>query len=128
MISAKEARLQSLENKTGMIKDKKGIPIIKGDVLKVFHFTGHRNKKRYMYKYVLSTNEGNNYYKIGHLSSNPNEFGKSYYYLKDKNQIENDYEIVQGYCEKQIGKKSYQTIFIEDRLKNIEFIKEYLRE
>lgn len=110
-----------------MIKDKKGIPIIKGDVLKVFHFIGRRNKKLYMYKYVLSTNEANNYYKIGHLPSNPNEFGKNYYYLKDKNQIEKDYEIVQGYCEKQIGKKSYQTIFIEDRLKNIDFIKEYLK-
>lgn len=111
-----------------MIKDKKGIPIINGDILKIFHFVGRRNKKHYMYKYVLSTNEPNNFYKIAHLPSTPSEFGKSYYYLKDEDQIEDDYEIVQGYCEKQVGKKSYQMIFIEDRLKNLDFIKEYLKE
>lgn len=111
-----------------MIKDKKGIPIIKGDVLKVFHFVGRRNKKYYMYKYVLSTNEPNNFYKIAHLSSKSSELGKSFYYLKDENQIEDNYEIVQGYCEKQLGKNYTESIFIEDRLKNLDFIKEYLKE
>jgi hypothetical protein len=32
------------------IFDKRGIPVKPGDVLKVFHFTGIRNKKYYMYK------------------------------------------------------------------------------
>jgi hypothetical protein len=33
--------------------DSKLRPIHKGDVLKVFHFTGSRNKKYYMYKVVM---------------------------------------------------------------------------
>lgn len=32
--------------------DKKGIEIRPGDVLKVFHFVGARNKQHYMYKVV----------------------------------------------------------------------------
>ena len=33
--------------------DKHGIPIERGDVLKVFHFTGARRKRHYMYKQCL---------------------------------------------------------------------------
>ena len=72
-------------------------------------------------------NCNNNYYKIGHLSYNPDELGKSYYWLKDNNQIEENIEIVQGYCEKQNAPRNFTPIFIKDRLKNLDFIEEYLK-
>lgn len=37
---------------TGRLRDKKGIPIMPGDLIKVYHFTGARKKKHYMYKIV----------------------------------------------------------------------------
>jgi len=33
--------------------DKRGIPIERGDIVKVFHFTGARRKRYYMYKQCL---------------------------------------------------------------------------
>lgn len=36
--------------------DKHGIPIMPGDVLKVFHFVGARNKRHYMYKIAFLHN------------------------------------------------------------------------
>lgn len=33
--------------------DKYGIPIEEGDILKVYHFTGARRKKHYMYKMAV---------------------------------------------------------------------------
>lgn len=33
--------------------DKRGIPIERGDIVKVFHFTGARRKRHYMYKQCL---------------------------------------------------------------------------
>ena len=109
-----------------MIKDKIGIPIIKGDVLKFFHFIGSRRKKHYMYKYVLDVDS--KYYKIGHLPSDPGKFEKSYFFIVNNGQRLPDVEIVQVYCEKKTGDNAYQSIFIEDRLKNIDFIKEILGE
>ncbi len=40
-----------------MYYDKNGYQIHKGDVLKVFHFIGRRNKKYYMYKVVTEDAE-----------------------------------------------------------------------
>ena len=37
------------------IYDKRGIPIERGDVVKVFHFIGARRKRHYMYKQCLGT-------------------------------------------------------------------------
>lgn len=36
-----------------MLTDKRGIPIVRGDIVKVFHFTGARRKRHYMYKQCL---------------------------------------------------------------------------
>lgn len=38
--------------------DKKGYPVYEGDVLKVFHFIGQRNKKYFMYKVVIASPRG----------------------------------------------------------------------
>lgn len=46
-----------LNTKTNKFHDKHGYPIYDGDVLKVFHFIGSRNKKHYMYKVASSKGE-----------------------------------------------------------------------
>ena len=38
------------------VHDKRGIPIERGDVVKVFHFVGARRKRHYMYKQCLGIN------------------------------------------------------------------------
>lgn len=54
--------------------DKNGLAIQPYDLLKVFHFTGARRKKHYMYKYVLDVVElgkgaaREQYFKISSLS------------------------------------------------------------
>lgn len=59
--------------------DKRGIPIERGDVLKVFHFTGARRKRHYMYKQCLGfkfigQNADVPYMKFGHLTFNDNDY------------------------------------------------------
>lgn len=80
--------------------DKNHRPIKVGDVVKVFHFIGKRNKKHYMYKYVydiVTYPAGHTLYHILHLGSNPDELLESKYYEKDiDGNILEDYEIVQG--------------------------------
>lgn len=80
--------------------DKNRRPIKVGDVLKVYHFTGKRNKKHYMYKYVyekVTYPSGQILYHILHLGSNPDELLQSKYYEKDiDGTILQNYEIVQG--------------------------------
>ena len=80
--------------------DKNRRPIKVGDVVKVFHFIGKRNKKHYMYKYIydkVTYPAGHTLYHILHLGSNPDELLKSKYYEKDIDGIIlEDYEIVQG--------------------------------
>lgn len=80
--------------------DKNHRPIEVGDVLKVFHFIGKRNKKYYMYKYVydkVTYPAGHTLYHILHLDSNPEKLLESRYYLKDEDELVlEDYEIVQG--------------------------------
>lgn len=61
--------------------DKNGLTILPYDLLKVFHFTGARRKKHYMYKHVLGVvtlGKGENsaqYYKLSSLS----ECGHTYH-------------------------------------------------
>lgn len=38
------------------VYDKRGIPIERGDVVKLFHFVGARGKRHYMYKLCLGVN------------------------------------------------------------------------
>jgi hypothetical protein len=40
----------------GKVYDKRGIPIERGDIVKVFHFIGARRKRHYMYKQCLGVN------------------------------------------------------------------------
>lgn len=80
--------------------DKKGREIRIGDTLKVFHFTGARKKKYYMYKYVQGVREYETHslLVINHLSK---KFDlKDTYHLLIDNKINLDIEIVQGFNNK----------------------------
>lgn len=76
--------------------DKFGRPILVGDVLKVFHFTGARKKKYFMYKQadgiVPLGKYHTPYMRINHLS-----MSDAHYHEKADGRILRDYEIVQGY-------------------------------
>lgn len=44
-------------NTSGLVcYDKRGIPIERGDIVKVFHFVGTRRKRHYMFKQCLGLN------------------------------------------------------------------------
>ena len=79
------------------IYDKRGIPILPGDTVKVFHFRS-RGRDYYMYKYVVKVwrhekwGEGVDSLVFSHL--NPRN---ETYFIMRNGQIEPDYEIVQGY-------------------------------
>lgn len=73
------------------MKDKYGIEIEPGDVLKVFHFVGARRKKHYMYKLAVSWN-GKLY--GAHLISNTPTTPA--YPLWTGTENSQDYEIVQS--------------------------------
>jgi hypothetical protein len=66
------------------------------DVLKVFHFTGARNKKYYMYKQAVCIvtlgKHGTLYWKINHLERS----GGHYHEIAD-DRVLSHYEIVQGF-------------------------------
>lgn len=78
------------------VYDKKGRPICVGDILKVYHFTGQRNKKFYMYKMVKEkVTFGENqpvYFKMDHLENT-----HEYYHMKIDGSVLQDHEIVQGH-------------------------------
>ncbi len=78
-----------------MARDKNGRTIEPGDVLKVFHFIGSRNKRHYMYKQAMRYREGR--LLISHLNriddSEPWEIGKNYYSVGGTERLQ-DYEIV----------------------------------
>ena len=80
----------------GAIYDKTGREIMQGDVLKVFHFVGRRNKHHYMYKQVvrevrLGKNQ-NAYWYLSHLNQRDDD---GYYLAKDGSH-HSGYEIVQS--------------------------------
>jgi hypothetical protein len=78
------------------IYDKTGREIMQGDVLKVFHFVGRRNKRHFMYKQVVEERllgkDQNAYWQISHLNQRE---GDGYLMAKD-GAVYNDYEIVQS--------------------------------
>ena len=76
--------------------DKNRREIKVNDVLKVFHFTGHRRKKYYMYKIVkgIITGKNGEYLDISHL---PMSSGS--YRVLMNGDIKEEIEIVQGYDE-----------------------------
>lgn len=71
--------------------DKTGREIMAGDTLKMFHFTGPRLKKYYMYKFVKKVVPGK-YIELSHLDLT----GKTFR-IDDDGRQRNDLEIVQGY-------------------------------
>jgi hypothetical protein len=70
--------------------DKNGREIMPGDVLKLFHFTGARNKKHFMYKFVEDMS--NHYLLISNLDRR-----KSTYLMPLDGKQHDDIEIVQGF-------------------------------
>jgi hypothetical protein len=76
-----------------VFSDKNGVPIQKHDLLKVYHFTGARRKKHYMYKYVIQDEAdfSKDYFTISSLS----ECGHCYHVPKHSG-ISPDIEIIQG--------------------------------
>ena len=74
--------------------DKTGREVFPGDILKVYHFTGSRRKRYYMYKLVLKRHEDNeDFFVISHLNLREETFN---YKCEDK--VDTDIEIVQGYA------------------------------
>lgn len=83
--------------------DKNRRPIRVGDVLKVFHFTGARRKKHYMYKQVTRTQWLGGYggrpkvlfFFVSHLSLKPETVkDDGGYWLGMHEGLKSDYEIV----------------------------------
>jgi len=80
-----------------MLYDKNRRPILEADILKVYHFTGARNKRHYMYKQAGKVNlfgkENVPYLKISHLDQSVD----GHYHEKYDGRVLTDYEIIQGY-------------------------------
>ncbi len=104
-------QMERLTEKNHLIYDKKGIPILPGDTLKMFHFiAAHRRERRYMYKFALEIVERNEQdqalkpplLRISHLNlKGCARFGgrdesEYYWQLMDGRKLE-QCEIVQGY-------------------------------
>lgn len=79
---------------SGAIYDKTGREIMQGDVLKVFHFVGARNKRHYMYKQVVRERLGRqcHYWFLSHLNQRDDDG----YFLARDGTFYADYEIVQS--------------------------------
>ena len=77
------------------LRDKTGREIMLGDILKVFHFVGARNKRHYMYKQAIDLTplgkSGNLYWRFSHLDMSDNS-----YVERDDARTLRDYEIVQS--------------------------------
>jgi hypothetical protein len=77
-----------------ILRDKTGRQIERGDILRVFHFIGRRNKRHYMYKQALGVKKigsESEYMMISHL-----ELDDKYYVERCDGRSLADYEIVQS--------------------------------
>lgn len=86
---------------TGAIYDKRGIPIERGDVVKVFHFAGRGRKRHYMYKQCLGVREIGKtptpYVAFSHLNFIEDHLARDGPYLeRPDGRVLNDYEIIQS--------------------------------
>lgn len=75
-------------------RDRHGRQIVRGDILKVFHFTGSRKKRHYMYKQAIGTKtfgSGTEYMMFSHL-----DLDDKYYVECCDGRTLHDYEIVQS--------------------------------
>lgn len=86
---------QIQEEKPLFILDKKGRKIELGDILKIYHFTGARRKKYFMYKQVISEvsrfSNDKSFFLISNLA-----LRDSSYHLEKDNSLHNEIEIVQS--------------------------------
>jgi len=73
------------------ITDKHGREIMVGDTLKLYHFTGARRKKYFMYKFVMEE-VGDKFFRLSHLDRH----GGSYF-MSILGKQRDDIEIVQGF-------------------------------
>lgn len=91
------------------VYDKNRIPIEIGDILKVFHFTGARRKRHYMYKQALThqTFGGEPFLVVSHLNFVDAISEKDGpYVLPLDESVLSDYEIVQSIkCDHEDRKK-----------------------
>ncbi len=81
--------------------DKHGIPIERGDIVKVFHFVGARRKRHYMYKQCLGLSRypssPDGWQKVFFSHLNFCEIGdRSGPYHEEPGKVLADYEIVQS--------------------------------
>lgn len=77
--------------------DQSGIPIERGDVLKIYHFTGARRKRHYMYKqalgvFMMGEPRPIPFMKFSHLNMNDAE----YYWERCNGEVLPQYEIIQS--------------------------------
>lgn len=76
------------------VRDKTGRRIMKGDIVKVYHFTGARRNRHYMYKQAMGVDRyldsGREVMSFSHLN-----FGEDMDY-DEYGGVLNDYEIVQS--------------------------------
>lgn len=90
--------------------DKRGIPIERGDLVKVFHFVGARRKKHYMYHQCLGVQNigthGTPYMMFSHLNFVEDRLSPDgpYHELPD-GRVLLDYEIIQSIDCKFEGRK-----------------------
>jgi hypothetical protein len=75
------------------LRDKTGRQIERGDVLKIYHYTGARRQRYYMYKQVMGTRSinGTEYAVLDHL-----DLDTQHYLECCDGRILRDYEIVQS--------------------------------
>lgn len=81
--------------------DKNGIPIERGDVVKVFHFVGARRKRHFMYHQCLGVREigaaSTPYLAFSHLNFIEDHLKRDGPYLeRPDDRVLKDYEIVQS--------------------------------
>lgn len=83
------------------LRDKRGIPIERGDIVKVFHFIGARGKRHYMYKQclgpqLLHPSHSQPYMLFSHLNFVDDREAPEGPYHEALGQKLNHYEIVQS--------------------------------
>jgi len=81
--------------------DKRGIPIHRGDLVKVFHFIGARSKRHYMYKqclgfYGIGPEGKSPYLRFGHLNFEQDGGRNHSYLMNPDGAVLDGYEIVQS--------------------------------
>lgn len=83
-----------MEVSNGKVFDRHGREIMRGDVLRVYHFTGARRKRHYMYKQAMGTRQfgsDEHYMVFDHLNLDTDHFHE-----RCDGRVLQNYEIVQS--------------------------------